>query len=83
MPSGLYHVRKRPDLAHAHSSVKAFPQLDTWITYDKQYVAKEHIQGVNLKTNSGLRPCAQKTAADFPIHIFDGPTLRKFSFVSL
>ncbi len=54
MPSGLYHVRKRPVLARVRFSAEAFPQLDTWIMYDKQYVAMEHVQGINLKMEFGI-----------------------------
>lgn len=74
MPSGLYHVRKRPDLAHARSSVKAFPQLDAWITYDKQYVAMEHIQEVNLKTEFGISALRTKQLQTSPyIFLMDLP----------
>lgn len=83
MPSGLYHVRKRPDLAHSRFSVKAFPQLDAWIMYDKQYVAMEHIQGVNLKTEFGFPALHTKQLQSSPYIFFDGPTLRKFSFILL
>lgn len=74
MPSGLYHVRKRPDLAHARSSVEAFPQLDSWITYDKQYVAMEHIQGLNLKTEFGISASRTKQLQTSPyIFLMDLP----------
>ncbi len=77
--SGLYHVRKKPNLARVHFSAEAFPQLDAWITYDKQYAAMEHVQGINLKTEFGISASQLQTSP----YIFDGPTQRQFSFILL
>lgn len=79
MPSGLYLVRKRPILARTRFSTEAFPQLDAWITYDKQYVVMEHVQGINLKTEFGILASQLQTS----LYMFDGLTQRQFSFILL